>query len=159
MPTAKVVLLLAGLLPLQALAQSLGLADCRGLRERRDRLAAEAMQAEITLVLATRRRLCTRQEALAEQANASTAVADPTAGLHARVEQAPPSGEAPLALDYTAYLNCRRQAEQQLRRSRVVLYTNQRGFTFYTRAGARLARDADGWQQRLSASCPAAGGG
>ena len=152
-----VLLLLAALLPLQALAQPFGLAECRGLRERRDQLAAEAMQAEIALVLATRRRLCPQQEALAEQANANGAGAPGTSAEPAAQAQAPQAAVGDL--DYTAYLQCRRQAEERLRRSRVILYTNQKHFTFYTVQGARLAREADAWQQRLSASCAAAAAG
>lgn len=146
--------LLAALLPLPVLAQPLGVAACRELRQRRDQLAAEAMQAELALVIATRRRLCPQQEALAEQANAGTSAAGASGaaatGPLDRLQAATPD------LDYSAYLQCRRQAEQQLRRSRVVLYSNRNGFSFYTRDGARLAREADVWQQRHQASCAAA---
>ncbi len=62
-------------------------------------------------------------------------------------------------LDYTAYLQCRRQAEERLRRCLAILYTNQRGFTFYTLNGSRLARQADALQQRLDGSCAGVGGG
>ena len=156
-------LLLAALLPLQALAQPLGLEECRGLRARRNQLAAEAMQAEIALVLATRRRLCPQQEALAEQANANAIhnnVNTNSAANRAGADQSDPparTGQVAQAalpdLDYTAYLQCRRRAEQLLQRNRAILYTNQRGFTFYTLDGARLARDADGVQRSLTASC------
>ena len=143
------LLLLAALLPLQAVAQPLGLVECRNLRERRNQLAAEAMQAEIALVQATRMDICPQQERLAERANAQAqaSTADQPSAQPERVD-----------LDYTAYLECRRQAEERLRRSRTILYTNQRGFTFYTVNGARLAREADGMQLRLSASCDGAGG-
>lgn len=192
MSRPSAALLLVVLLPLQGLAQPLGLPECRALRERRNQLAAAAMQAEIALVLATRRRLCPRQEALAEQANAGASRAEaagssgpqgqsadaggrpadaawvePAAPAVSRQAgspptttlQADPSQAAAPQLDYSAYLQCRRQAETQLRRSRTILYTNQNGFTFYTLDGARLARDADAWQQRLRASCAAGGGG
>jgi len=175
-------LLIAAVLPVQALAQPLALVECRALRERRNQLAAEAMQAEIALVLATRRRLCPQQEALAEQANANTMAnpnsnpkPDPDANGHGQAsanDGAAPAGTAAtelpvdkagsaarVDLDYTRYLECRRQAEQRLRRSRMILYTNQRGFLFYTVGGARLARAADAVQQRLGESCAAADGG
>lgn len=179
-----VPLLFAAVLPVQTLAQPLGLEQCRGLRERRNQLAVEAMQAEIALVLATRRRLCPQQEALAEQANANANTKanvnshpdpnlDPIGhGQSSATDGVAPHGTAVTELaadkagsaatvdfDYSSYLECRRQAEQQLRRNRVILYTNQRGFLFYTVAGARLARQADAWQQRLDESCAAAGGG
>lgn len=145
--------LLAALLPLQALAQPLGLSECRTLRAHRDRLASEAMQAEIALVQATRRRLCPRLEAHAERAHAEAS--PPPDGM----VQAAPSAQSALAdFDYMAYLECRRQAEEQLRRSRPILYTNQRGFTFYTVSGARFSREADGMQRRLSARCDGVSG-
>lgn len=151
MPPRLAPLLFAAALPLQTLAQPLGLVECRGLRERRNQLAAEAMQAEIALVLATRRRLCPQQEALAEQAHAGGET-----GRGEGDDQTSPAVRADL--DYSAYLQCRNRAEQLLRRSRVILYTNLRGFTFYTLAGARLAREADAWQLRLREGCGAAGG-
>lgn len=152
-PLSPACLLLSALLPLQALAQPLGVSACRGLRERRNQLAAEAMQAEIALVLAMRRRLCPRQEALAEQANANAGAGGPGDG-----PAATPDASGQGDLDYTAYLQCRQQAEARLRRTQVILYTNARGFTFYTRDGARLAREAEDWQQRLRASCPSVDG-
>lgn len=145
-------LLLAALLPLQALAQPLGLTECRSLRARRDQIASEAMQAEIALVIATRRRLCPQQEALAERANAN-ANPQPDASTNANAARQGGLEE----FDYSAYLECRRRAELQLRRSRPVLYTNQRGFSFYTSSGARLARQADALQPRLDADCGPAG--
>lgn len=153
-------LLLAALLPLQALARPLGLEECRDLRARRDQLATEAMQAEISLVLATRRRLCPELEAVAEQANANTIHhdidtngADDQAGADTGDPSALKGRVVPPDFDYLAYLQCRRRAEELLRHSRTVLHTNLRGFTFYTLAGARLARDADAVQRSLSASC------
>lgn len=169
-------LLLAALLPLQALAEPLTVVECRRLRERRNLLAGEAMQKEVSLVLATRRRLCPQLEALAEQANAGAGFAgaapvEAAGSGAAQIRQgdgdtrrvaAAQAGEAGAAaatdLDYTAYLQCRHRAEQQLRRSRVVLYTNARGFNFYTLTGARLAREADAWQQRLNRDCASTGG-
>lgn len=184
-------LLLSALLPLQALAQPLELLECRSLRAQRDRLASEAMQAEIALVVATRRRLCPQQEALAERANANNnpVSAEPEATANANAHNAEAHTKAnPVAkadtmaeistnasaeadtninantarqgeedLDYTAYLECRRSAEMQLQRSRPELYTNLRGFRFYTSTGARLARQADALQQRLATGCGAAG--
>lgn len=163
MQASLVSLLMAALLPLQVLAQPLGLEECRGLRARRNQLAADAMQVEIALVLATRRRLCPQLEAVAEQANANaihhdidTNRAEDRAGAD-RPDPSAPSGQgtevAPPDFDYLAYLQCRRRAEELLRRSRAILYTNLRGFTFYTLAGARRARDADAIQQSLTASC------
>lgn len=111
--------------------------DCRPLREQRDRLAAEAMQAEIALLHAIRQRLCPRQEALAVAANALAA-----------------SQAGGAQLDYTAYIRCREQAEAELQSSRPVLHRNRRGFTYYTQAGADLAREADGLQERLERACP-----
>lgn len=171
MQASLVSLLMAALLPLQVLAQPLGLEECRGLRARRNQLAADAMQVEIALVLATRRRLCPQLEAVAEQANANaihhdidTNRAEDRANHRAedragadRSDPSAPSGQgtevAPPDFDYLAYLQCRRRAEELLRRSRAILYTNLRGFTFYTLAGARRARDADAIQQSLTASC------
>ena len=159
MVRATLVLTLAPLLPLLALAQPLGLEACRSLRAHRNQLAAEAMQAEIALVHATRLRLCPQLEALAEQATAdsghgdgSQSASDPAA------QKAAPANPTPAALDYGAYLGCRRQAEWELRRTRVILYTNRLGFPYYTLAGARLAREADAWQQRLSLGCEVEGG-
>lgn len=182
MHSSLLVLLLAALLPLQALAEPLAAAECRRLRERRNQLAAEAMQVEIALVQSTRRQLCPQQEAVAEQANAhspapakahsdaqSSAGSDGTGSESAAGSSeanADPQGHASRPstagqdeFDYTAYLQCRQQAEQRLRRSRAILYTNRRGFIFYTLEGSRLAREADAWQQRLSGSCAAEGGG
>jgi hypothetical protein len=162
------LLLLAALLPLQAVAQPLGLVECRHLRERRNQLAAEAMQAEIALVQATRMDICPQQERLAERANAQvqastadqpSALADPVAQPDPVAQAVPSAQPESVDFDYTAYLECRRQAEERLQRSRTILYTNQRGFTFYTVNGARFAREADGLQLRLSASCDAAGQG
>ncbi len=162
------LLLLAALLPLQAVAQPLGLVECRHLRERRNQLAAEAMQAEIALVQATRMDICPQQERLAERANAQvqastadqpSALADPVAQPDPVAQAVPSAQPESVDFDYTAYLECRRQAEERLQRSRTILYTNQRGFTFYTVNGARFAREADGLQLRLSASCAEAGQG
>ncbi|MFN9635965.1 MAG: hypothetical protein ACK55D_04550 [Synechococcaceae cyanobacterium] len=112
---------------------------CRALKEQRDGLARQAIQAEFSLLHGLRQQLCPQQEALAtgEQAPAP----DPLKGPQ---------------LDYGAYIRCRQQAEAQLQRSRAVLYRNRRGFPFYTAAGARLARQADGLQPRLERQC---GGG
>jgi len=179
------LLLLAVLLPLQALAQPLGLLECRSLRGRRDRLASEAMQAEIALVIATRMALCPQLERLAERANAGAGATaspsrSPAAETTARPTAAAQAGEhgiaapdgdgepaasqeAPLLMpvdfDYTAYLECRRRAETQLQRGRPVLYSNRRGFSFYTSSGARLARQADALQQQLDAGCGASPAG
>ena len=131
-----------GLLPLLLVAQGLGAAPaCPALREQRDQLATQAMRAEIALVQTIRRRLCPREEALAEQANASgTASGDPST-------QAAP-------LDFGAYIRCRHQAEDMLGRTRPVLYTNRQQFLFYSAEGARLARAADALLPQLNAACP-----
>jgi hypothetical protein len=117
---------------------------CQALRQQRDQLARAAMQAEIALLQSVRQRLCPRQEALATAANAGAA-------------QTPQQGpqEEPLEqpLDYGAYIRCREQAEAELRRSRTVLHRSQRGFTFYTAEGARLAAEADGVQEQLQGQC------
>lgn len=87
---------------------------CRVLKEQRDLLARQAFEAEIAVLHRLRLQICPRQEA-ADQSE----------------------------LDYGAYVRCRHQAEAQLERSRPVLYRNSLGFTYYTPAGARLARQAD----------------
>jgi hypothetical protein len=141
------LMLCAAVLPLQTAATPLSGGDCQAWRDRRDRLASEAMRAEIALVQEQRRRLCPVQEALAERAHAD----------------APPNGPPPETtvqgeLDYGAYGSCRRQAEARLRRIRTVQYTNAQGFRFYTVSGARLARSADALQQQLAATCQRASG-
>ena len=103
--------------------------DCRSLREQRDQLASQAMQAEIVLLHALRQRLCPQQEAEATQANA----------------QAP--------LDYGTYIRCRERAEAQLQRSRPVLHRNRLGFTYYTADGARSAQQADALQVSIDRLC------
>lgn len=135
---------LIGLLATALLAPALAATECRALRDRRDELSRAAMQAEIDLVQATRRQLCPRQELLAEQANA---------------EDGAPGGGT--ELDFSAYIRCRQQAEAQLRRSRPILYRNQRGFPYYTTEGARLATAADALREPIERSCqapPQAGG-
>jgi len=86
------------------------------------------MRAETKLVLATRRRLCHEVEAQAKHPEASG------------------------ALDFDAYIRCRTNTEALLKRTRPVLYTNRKGFIFYTAQGARLAREADA----IVAACPTA---
>ncbi|KEF41634.1 MAG: hypothetical protein ER33_10195 [Cyanobium sp. CACIAM 14] len=108
------------LLP-EALAGSLE--QCRSLRERREALAAEAISAEIALVQEMRSRLCPELHRQADGANAN------------RQEFTP--------IDYQALLLCRRRAEQLIERTRPVHYRNRLGFTYYTEAGADLARQAD----------------
>jgi len=131
-----------GLLPFLLVAQGLGATPaCPALREQRDQFATRAMRAEIALVQTIRRRLCPREEALAEQAHASgTATGDTST-------QAAP-------LDFGAYIRCRQQAEGLLGRTHPVLYTNRQQFVFYSAEGARLARAADGLLPQLNAACP-----
>ncbi|MEY4359040.1 MAG: hypothetical protein RLZZ631_526 [Cyanobacteriota bacterium] len=96
---------------------------CRVLKEQRDLLARQAFEAEIAVLHRLRLQICPRQET-ADQSE----------------------------LDYGAYVRCRHQAEAQLERSRPVLYRNSLGFTYYTPAGARLARQADALIQQQA--CP-----
>jgi hypothetical protein len=109
---------------------------CQALKDQRDQVARDAMQAEIALVHSVRLRLCAQEETLAEQANALAA--EPSTGPQ---------------LNYGAYIRCRQRAEALLQRSRPVLYRNQLGFIFYTPAGAALARQSDALQQRVRTSC------
>ena len=131
---------MAGVVLLGLLASSALGAEpaCRELRERRDGLTAQAMQAEIALVMALRRQLCPREE-------------------QAHAEATPPSPEArsgdPPTLDYAAYIRCRERAEARLRRRHPVRYRNGRGFVFYTQAGAGLARAADALQPEIAQAC------
>ena len=134
---------LAGVLAAQV-APALGAESCQALQERRDQLAQRAMQAEVALSQALRQRLCPDQEQRAARAQARAA--DPPADPRLERE----SGEG---VDYGAYIRCRRQAEAELRRSRPVLYRNQRGFPYYAAAGATLARQADGLRSRLTVLC------
>lgn len=113
--------LLGALLQPPALAASLEL--CRGLHERTEALAAEAMIAEISLVQELRGRLC---PALRDQADGANAM-----------------DRRYVPLDYEALLRCRRRAEQLLVRTRLVLYRNRLGFPFYSLRGASLAKQAD----------------
>lgn len=128
--------LLAGVLVTPALAGNLE--DCRQLRQQRDGLATQSMQAEIALVQELRDRLCPVLRRQADAANALTK-------------------ELGEPIDYQALLRCRRRAEQLLERTRPVLYRNRQGFSFYTASGAELARQADVVAQAMAmapASCP-----
>jgi hypothetical protein len=113
--------LLGGLLLSPALAGTLE--QCRGLRQRRDALAAEAMAAEIVLVQELRGRLCPELNRQAEGSNANDRVFVP--------------------IDYEALRLCRRRAEQLIERTRPVRYRSRLAFTYYTTAGALLAERAD----------------
>ena len=110
-------------------AADLGL--CRALREQRAQVASEAMQAELTLIQRLREQICPQLNQRAEAAHAG-GTADPA-----------------IAIDYQALLDCRHQAERRLERQRPLLYTNRRGFLYYTAAGARLARQADAQELTL----------
>jgi hypothetical protein len=112
--------------------------DCRVVRERRDQLLRDAMQAEIALLHGVRERLCPREEALASAANA----------LESREKS-----EA--TLDYTAYIHCREQAERELQRTHSVRYRNRRGVPYYTPAGEQLARQASVLEEQVDLACPA----
>jgi hypothetical protein len=127
-------------------------ADCEDLQQQRDALARASLQAEIALLQSVRQRLCPREEALAATSNAT---ADAEADQAAQAEPEASQSDQPLdqPLDFDAYIRCREQAEAELQRSRPVLHRNQRGFTFYTEEGARLATLADGLQEQLQGQC------
>ena len=122
-----------------ALAATAWAADCRALKDQRDRVGRQAMQAEIALLQALRQRLCPEQEALANEGNALS---------H--------DHGTDVQIDYGAYIHCRHRAEAQLQSSRPVLYRNRLAFTFYTAEGARLAREADELKAQLERQCPSA---
>ena len=108
---------------------------CQILLDQRNALAEQAMKAEIALVRTIRERICPLLSQQAEGANAND-----------RNEQ---------TIDYQALLDCRHKAEEQLLRSKRVLYVNIQQFRFYTAAGAKLARQADGLMQPLrEQECP-----
>lgn len=107
------------------------------LQRQRDQLARAAMHAETDLLHSVRQRLCPRKEAQAAAANA---------GAEQALQEQP--------LDYGACIRCREQDEIELQRSRPVLHRHQRGFTFYTAAGARLAAESDGLQDQLAHESP-----
>lgn len=96
---------------------------CRDLRQQRDALAVRAMEEEMALVRTYRSRICPRLAEVAEGANA-------------RDQRFAP-------LDYAAWSNCRQRAEHQLEGRHSVRYRNSQAFTFYTPAGASLARQGD----------------
>jgi len=102
---------------------------CRNLLEQRNALAEQAMKAEIALVRTTRERIC---PVLSQQADGANA-----------------NDHNETTIDYQALIECRHKAEEQLLRSQRVLYVNRQQFRFYTAAGARLARQADGLDQKL----------
>jgi len=158
---ALVVVLVASMAPLASWAGDLDL--CRGLKAERDRLAAEAMRAEIALVRRYRERLCPVLEQQAQAANANSQVASatgPTANAtgptaNANSQAAKATGQPFQSFDYAAFIRCRHQAEQMLEHNHRLLYRNHQGFTFYTAAGASLARQADQVRQQLaSRDCP-----
>ncbi|MEA5400058.1 hypothetical protein VB734_08405 [Synechococcus sp. BA-124 BA4] len=102
---------------------------CQNLLDQRNALAEQAMKAEIALVRTIRERICPVLSQQAEGANAND-----------RNE---------LTIDYQALIECRHKAEEQLLRSQRVFYVNRQQFRFYTAAGAKLARQADGLDQEL----------
>ena len=108
---------------------------CRNLLDQRNALAEQAMKAEIALVRSVRERIC---PVLSQQAD----------GANANDRNEP-------TIDYQALIVCRHKAEEQLLRSRRVLYVNRQRFRFYTAAGAKLAQQADGLDQELrDQECP-----
>lgn len=102
---------------------------CQNLLDQRNALAEQAMKAEIALVHSIRERICPAINQQADGANANDRN-EPT-------------------IDYQALLDCRHKAEEKLLRSQRVLYVNRQRFRFYTAAGAKLARQADGLDQEL----------
>ena len=120
---------------LAAPAMAAELEACRNLLDQRNALAEQAMKAEIALVRTIRERIC---PVLSQQADGANA-----------------NGRNELTIDYQALIECRHKAEEQLLRSRRVLYVNRQQFRFYTAAGAKLARQADGLNQELrDQECP-----
>ena len=147
-PGLPALALLLGVLSVSPLQAS---PACSDLRQRRDGLAARAMQAEIALVMDTRQRICPAQEAAAERAHAQARALEGSQPA----ASATGSAGAPAPLDYQAFIRCREQAERLLRRARPVLFSNANGFFFYTATGARLARQAEVLQPQIAAGCPA----
>lgn len=123
---ARLSLALAAVLAIAPLAAA---EDCRSLRERRDQLASQAMQAEIALLHDLRQHLCPQQETAATQINAQ------------------------VPLDFGIYIRCRARAEAQLQQSRPVLHRNRLGFPFYTADGAHWAQQADAMQASIDRIC------
>jgi predicted ATPase len=114
---------------LAAPAMAAELEACQNLLDQRNALAEQAMKAEIALVRIIRERICLVLSQQADRANANDRN-EPT-------------------IDYRALIDCRHKAEAQLLRSQRVLYVNRQQFRFYTAAGAKLARQADGLDQKL----------
>jgi hypothetical protein len=102
---------------------------CQILLDQRNALAEQAMKAEIALVRTIRERICPLLSQQADGANAND-----------RNE---------LTIDYRALIDCRHKAEAQLLRRHRVRYVNHQQFRFYSAAGAKLARQADGLAQEL----------
>ena len=120
---------------LAAPAMAAELEACRNLLDQRNALAEQAMKAEIALVRTIRERIC---PVLSQQADGANA-----------------NGRNELTIDYQALIECRHKTEEQLLRSQRVLYINRLQFRFYTAAGAKLARQADGLMQPLrDRECP-----
>lgn len=117
------------------LAQAEDLQACRRLRSQRDDLAARAMEQELALVRAYRKRICPRLALLAEGANAEDQRYAP--------------------INYASWSQCRLDAERALERSHPLRYRNGQGFTFYTESGGELAVQADRLRQTLKdQGCP-----
>jgi predicted ATPase len=114
---------------LAAPAMAAELEACQNLLDQRNALAEQAMKAEIALVRTIRERIC---PVLSQQADGANA-----------------NDRNELTIDYQALIDCRHKAEEQLLRSQRVLYVNRQQFRFYTAAGAKLARQADGLDQEL----------
>ena len=123
------LLLGLALLP-QAAARAL---DCQALNDQRDQFVRRAMKEEVVVLHELRLKLCPQQEASA------------TAEDSASESQ----------LDFGAYIRCRQQAEVQLQNTNPVLYTNSRGFRWFTPQGVRLAREADALLREMQQHCAA----
>lgn len=125
----------AAMLILGSPALAANLEQCYALRDQRDAISAEAMKHEIALARTYRERICPVLSKQADGANAKD--------------------QTFTTLDYSALIQCRRHAEQDLERSHSVIYRNSQGFTFYTPAGALLARQADALRMAIGVrGCP-----
>jgi hypothetical protein len=126
------------LLLLLLLALPAGAVDrerCRQLRERRDELGRQALEAELVLVRRIRGQLCPELSRRAEAANAVEEDFEP--------------------IDFGALRRCRQRTEERLAATRPVLTRNRLDFPFYTERGAELARQADQVDRRMEREgCP-----
>lgn len=109
--------------------------NCTTLQERHRALAAQALQQEILLLKAVRRRLCPAISQQADNPQPNQAEMEP--------------------IDFDALLSCRHRAEAELKATRTPLYRNRQRLVFYTPQGASLAKAGDDWLERKDqAGCP-----